>query len=136
MIMIRTIFLAFVLLGSTVLMAQNSLEIEITGLRNNKGQVSLELMNKDKETVKGVSKVIFDNKCIIKFDKLKEGEYAVRYFHDENLNRKLDKKFFFIPKEGYGFSNNAYSKFGPKDFKHWLFEVKGKKKIKLQPSYL
>jgi uncharacterized protein (DUF2141 family) len=74
-------------------------------------------------------------KCIITFTNLKAGSYAIRYFHDENSNKELDTKFLGIPKEGIGFSNDAYGKFGPKDFKHWLFEVKGNTQIKLITTY-
>jgi uncharacterized protein (DUF2141 family) len=34
------------------------------------------------------------------------GRYAVVVIHDENSNMKLDRNFFGIPKEGFGFSNN------------------------------
>jgi uncharacterized protein (DUF2141 family) len=34
------------------------------------------------------------------------GFAAVTVLHDENMNRKMDKNFIGIPKEGYGTSNN------------------------------
>jgi len=34
------------------------------------------------------------------------GRYAIVVIHDENENQKLDRNFFGIPKEGFGFSNN------------------------------
>ena len=36
-----------------------------------------------------------------------DGEYAIAFFIDANGNKKLDKNFLGIPKEQYGFSNNA-----------------------------
>ena len=47
----------------------------------------------------------------------------MQHFHDENSNEELDTNFIGIPKEGFGFSNDAFGKFGPKKFKEWLFEV-------------
>ena len=35
------------------------------------------------------------------------GTYALGVVHDENMNGKLDTKWLGIPKEGYGFSNDA-----------------------------
>ena len=35
------------------------------------------------------------------------GKYALAVIHDENMNGKLDTNPIGIPKEGYGFSNNA-----------------------------
>jgi uncharacterized protein (DUF2141 family) len=36
------------------------------------------------------------------------GRYGVVVIHDENSNMKLDRSFFGIPKEGFGFSNNPH----------------------------
>ncbi len=38
---------------------------------------------------------------------LKPGTYAAAPFHDENNNGEFDTNFLGIPKEGYGFSNDA-----------------------------
>ena len=41
------------------------------------------------------------------FSDIKPGKYAIAVIHDENHNGELDKNFFGIPKEGYGFSSDA-----------------------------
>ena len=56
---------------------------------------------------------------------LPAGTYAIGIFHDVNLNNKLDNNFFGIPKEQYGFSNNARALFGPPEFGAAAFELKG-----------
>jgi uncharacterized protein (DUF2141 family) len=33
------------------------------------------------------------------------GEYAIKLYHDANMNQDLDKNALNIPKEKYGFSN-------------------------------
>ena len=50
------------------------------------------------------------------------GNYAITLFHDENNNMELDTNFLGIPKEPYGFSNNAKSPFGPPGFQAALVE--------------
>ena len=51
--------------------------------------------------------------------------YAIGIFHDVNLNNKMDNNFFGIPKEQYGFSNNARAFFGPPSFEAAAFELNG-----------
>lgn len=113
----------------------SSLQIEVTNLRNNSGHVSMELLNKNNVSIKGKTQAIKGNKCIIVFNDIKDGQYAIRYFHDENSNKELDMNFIGIPTEGIGFSNDAYGTFGPEDFEEWLFDVKGSTKIKLKTTY-
>ena len=39
---------------------------------------------------------------------LPPGDYGVAVIHEENRNRKLDRNFLGIPKEGFGFANNPH----------------------------
>ena len=59
-----------------------------------------------------VSKVIEDGLLI---DDLEESNYAIAIFHDKNSNDEFDT-FFSIPKEKFGFSNNARVFLGPPKF--------------------
>ena len=65
---------------------------------------------------------------------LPAGQYAVGIFHDVNLNNKMDNNFLGLPKEQYGFSNNARALFGPPSYEDAAFELKGdtKQSIDLQ----
>ena len=45
------------------------------------------------------------------------GTYAVAVYHDEDANRKLNRKGIGTPAEGYGFSNNASTLFGLPSFR-------------------
>ena len=56
---------------------------------------------------------------------LPPGQYAVGIFHDVNLNNKMDNNFLGLPKEQYGFSNNARALFGPPSYEDAAFELKG-----------
>jgi uncharacterized protein (DUF2141 family) len=134
--MLKTAFIFAGLLSiSATALAQYRLEIEITGLRNDKGVVMLQLMDTLQQTVAGKIDSISGGKCTITIGDLKAGKYACRYFHDENLSGKMETGRFGIPTEGYGFSNNASGMFGPLPFKKWIFEVKADKKINLKPVY-
>ncbi len=115
--------------------SQNVLTIEITGLRNNNGQILLQLMDENKNNLKSVHGIIKENKCIMMLEDLKTSKYAFRYFHDENKNNKLDTKWLGIPVEGFGFSNNAKGTFGPPSFEKWIFDLKANTAIKCNPTY-
>lgn len=126
-----SIFLT-VLLISNITRSQYSLEIEIANLRSDKGCIMLQLYNDKEVVVRREKGSIKDNKCTIIIRELNTGRYAIRYFHDENMNGTLETNKMGIPTEGYGFSNNAHGMFGPKPFTDWLFEIKEDKKIILK----
>ena len=54
-----------------------------------------------------------------------DGEYAIAFFIDANGNKKLDKNFFGIPKEQFGFSNNAMGTLSAPTFEQAQFKVAG-----------
>ena len=116
--------------------AQHALTVEISGLRNNKGQLHYELFDDQKTSLKTGSIEIANQKCMLVFENMKAGKYAFNFIHDENKNKKLDTILFFIPREGFGFSNNPVLRFGPPDFKELLFEVKENTKINCKAIYL
>ena len=53
------------------------------------------------------------------------GTYALAVVHDENMNGKLDTNWMTIPKEGYGFSNDAKALLGPPSFSAARFQYDG-----------
>ncbi len=120
---------------SNIAFSQFKLEIEITGIRNNTGKIMLQLFDKNEKVITQEMNIITDNKCSFTINNLPQGKYAVRYYHDENLNGKMETNLVGKPTEGYGFSNNVIGKFGPPSFEKWLFEINGDKKISLKPTY-
>jgi uncharacterized protein (DUF2141 family) len=115
--------------------SQFRLFIEIQELRNSKGNIMLQLFDSTEKVLSQERISIIDNKCSFSIPGLKAGKYAVRYYHDENMNGKMETNLVGKPTEGYGFSNNVIGKFGPPPFEKWLFEVSGDKKIVLKPTY-
>ena len=56
---------------------------------------------------------------------LPAGTYAIGIFVDANYNNEMDRNFFGVPIEQYGFSNNAKGSFGPPSFKDASFTITG-----------
>lgn len=71
----------------------------------------------------------------LNIDSLAPGEYAVRVMHDENDNDKLDSNLIGIPKEPWGFSNNAVGSFGPPDWKDAKFTLDGSHSITIDLNH-
>ena len=59
----------------------------------------------------------------VEFHNLPVGVYAISAFLDENENLDLDTSTFGMPREPFGFSNNARNRFGPAHFKDARFQV-------------
>lgn len=57
----------------------------------------------------------------VSFDDLPDGNYAIAVFQDINGNGKLDKNFFGVPTEPYGFSNNVKPLFSAPTFEDCQF---------------
>jgi uncharacterized protein (DUF2141 family) len=120
---------------SNYVSSQYNLEIEVSGIKNNEGKIMLQLFDENQKVLTQEMSDIKDKKCNFYIKNLKPGKYAVRYFHDENLNGVMEKNILGKPTEGYGFSNNVTGKLGPPPFEKWLFELKEDKKIMLKPVY-
>jgi len=52
-----------------------------------------------------------------------EGTYSIALYHDENDNKKFDRNFIGIPREGFGFSNNPPIRLGMPEQKEIGFKV-------------
>ena len=113
-----------------------SFETEITAFRNFEGQVLVQIFNNKQEVVKTLIATFKDEKCNFQVNNLSKGDYAIRFFHDENSDNKLSMKWNVIPEEGFGYSNNASSYFGEPDFKDWLFTLDENKSLHLKVNYL
>ena len=129
-------FFIFWLFAPMILCGQITLTVEIEQLRNNKGKLLLELSTDKEEVIKGFAGTIAANKSVVLINDLKPGKYAFKYFHDENNNEKLNTNFMGIPKEGYGFSNNAKGSFGPPSFDKTVFEVTKSDTMRCTVTYI
>lgn len=112
-----------------------TLEVKVTKLKQDSGMVMLSLISEDKKTVRNLNIPANSETVITKIEGLKAGKYAIRMFHDENNNSVMDNNKMGIPKEGYGFSNNPFSQFGPPSDEKLLFEVLEDAVVEVEMKY-
>jgi uncharacterized protein (DUF2141 family) len=100
------------------------LELEITGVRSDKGHVLIAVYREGDGFTETKSSA-FRKEVIpatvgtmkVEVKDLPAGTYALAFIHDENDNLKVDTGFLGIPVEGFCFSRNAMGLFGPPSFK-------------------
>lgn len=114
------------------------IRIDISHLRSNDGHVLISLFKDgsgypdDPEKAVRKAKIsIKENTAWVVFTGLPAGEYAVAVLHDENDDQKMNKNIIGLPKEGYGFSNNAMGTFGPPSFSSASFAYNGNGPVKV-----
>jgi uncharacterized protein (DUF2141 family) len=127
--------LAGIILISNNSFSQYTLTIEINDLRNNTGKIMLQAFDEKEKVIDQQMSDIDDKRVTISVKNLKPGKYAVRFYHDENLNQVMDTNMVGKPTEGYGFSNNVKGRFGMPPFEKWLFDLNEDKKIVLKTVY-
>lgn len=115
--------------------AQNTLSIEVQGVKNSDGNISYAVYNQSEgfleldwvfrgdstKAIKGTTRLVIDD--------LPTGNYALAIFHDENDNNVLDTNWLGIPREDVGFSNSRMKTFGPPSFKECAIPVDTNSKI-------
>lgn len=100
-----------------------SIEIFIKKLSSEKGQIMLLLQDDNKKVLHKKAVKVEGIPFKTSLENIPAGTYSLKFFHDENENEKMDLNLFGIPKEQYGFSNNANGVMGPPKFEKTLFEV-------------
>ncbi len=83
-----------------------------------------------KGILQGVIEPVETGTAIYEFE-IPDGTYAIGIFVDVNYNNKMDRNFLGIPKEQYGFSNNAKGSFGPPSFEDAAFTLNGALRLKI-----
>ena len=103
-----------------------TVQVTITGVRSDKGVVQVAVCdeaNYRKDCRLTATAPARAGSVTVDVADVPAGTWAVLAYHDENSNKKLDTNFVGMPKEGYGFSNGANSKFGPPSFKEAAMAV-------------
>ena len=120
----RIFFYLFILFFSNITRTTTAgeLKINVKNIVNNTGLIHYALYDDPSFFPDEQGKISGGNKRVeeviadgILIKELNESYYAVAIYHDENSNKKFDT-FLSIPKENYGFSNNAAVFFGPPKF--------------------
>lgn len=104
--------------------------VTIEKVRNSNGTIKVELYNGEAKTELEKGKKIARTRVKARQGETKlclnapsEGSYTIALYHDENDNKKLDRNFIGIPREGFGFSNNPPLGLGIPEQKEMRFKV-------------
>ena len=109
----------------------NTINVPVSGLHNNNGNVRCGLYNsaatfpKDGQQFQGVAAPITNQQATCVFENVPPGTYAVAVFHAEQGETQMRTGMFGQPKEGYGFSRNATGSFGPPAFSAAAYAYSG-----------
>ena len=108
------IMASFLFLITNLKAGDDSLKVEITNVNNFEGNVVIALYQQEGNFPHRPFKKFDVDKGALKNGRLEylipqilPGVYAIALLDDKNENRKMDKTWLGLPKEGYGFSNNA-----------------------------
>ena len=117
-----TLPLAFcLLLAGPVLRAEGAnLNVTVHNLKNAEGQVIIAVFDSKENYLDEMT--AFVQQWTTAFPDMRSETYAVVAYHDKNENKDLDR-LIVVPREAYGFSNDARGMFGPAKFKSAAIEV-------------
>jgi uncharacterized protein (DUF2141 family) len=85
----------------------------IWGFPDSVGRASCALYNQPdgfatyKHVYRHTTAPISGSTATCRFNNVPSGSYAVAFFHDRKMNNRMQKDALGIPREGFGFSNNA-----------------------------
>lgn len=114
---------------SSAATATTTLTVVIDGLESDAGTVALALYESrdafraSEGALRKARLEIVDGACTWVVEELLPGDYGLSVYHDVNDNGELDKGAFGIPREPYGFSNDARGRTGPPGWDKVRFSV-------------
>ncbi len=118
-ILIISLFLTGLLFTQVVTAeTKGTLTVIISGIKIPEGVIRLALFNSpDSYTStdhsgsvayqKAIGIISKDGQSVIVLNNIPYGEYAIKLYQDSDNSGKFKTNLFGVPKEGYGFSNNA-----------------------------
>jgi len=131
----RSLFLPLALVfgAATAASAQSSgkLNVSVAGVRNDNGSVRCGLYSSANgfrepgREMRGAVAPIKNGQATCVFNGIPAGTYAIAVFHAEHNETQMETGLFGKPKQGYGFSNNPSSTFGPPSFESAAFTYNG-----------
>ena len=127
------IFLALIGPAGSAHASQPGLHVEILGIRNSIGAVACALFEGPEgfptEFLRFASNMVIvkvrATRATCDFADIAPGTFALAVIHDENRDGKLATNVIGIPKEGYGFSNDAKGSLGAPSFEAASFLYNG-----------
>ncbi len=131
------ILFCFILFVSSDLSSQN-VEVTVTGIRSEKGQIAIGVFTDDEsfQKDKAILEVQFPKKELkngsmtVSFS-LEPGTWGLALLDDVNSNRSMEYNFLGIPKEGFGFSGYYHTGFSKPKFDDFRITVVEGQKMKI-----
>jgi len=118
-----------------------NIDVQVTGVASHLGVIKIALYQDASQfgsMTHYLDAAAFDAKkepLFHRFENLSPGIYAVAVVHDENANGILDRNFFGIPVEGYGFSTNPDVMFRAPAFHDCRFELESDTNLTVMMRY-
>ena len=109
--------------------SSGTLSVVPVGLESSRGSLLVQLskvaasFEGEGEAFRSAEVKVVDGQAAVVFENIPHGDYALKVFHDENENQKLDTNFIGMPKEPIAMSNNAVGKFGPPKYEDAVFNL-------------
>ncbi|MBK5277814.1 MAG: DUF2141 domain-containing protein, partial [Bacteroidia bacterium] len=114
--------------------------VVIKNVKEATGRIAVALFDNEKDftnkSLQGKTTVSKIGEVEVTFENVAPGDYAISVMHDANENDELDSNAFGIPKEGFGFSNDAMGMFGPPSFEKAKFSFVGEMKVSIALKYM
>lgn len=125
--------LAFLGMATSVHPLQSGIHVEILNIRNSMGAVACALFESPEgfptEFLRFASNLMMVKvrvaKATCNFNDIAPGTYALAAIHDEDRDGELATNWMGLPKEGYGFSNDAKGTLGAPSFEAASFSYNG-----------
>lgn len=137
-----SIFILFVLFFFPFTSSSQTLKLVVEKIKEDKGQILISIFNREKGfpylsggSIKTYSLAPASGKVLLEVNDIHTGVYAIAFFQDIDGNKKITTNKVGIPKEGYGFSNNAMGMFGPPSFKDASFRFSRDTTIVVRMKY-
>lgn len=131
---------AIVIFTSVFSFAQSTVEVVIKNIKGTTGNLRVALFNSEEQFLKTVYKgeivKISGETMTVIFKDVPAGTYGASAVHDENANGKMDTGMMGVPKEGFGFSNDAMGMFGPPKFKEASFTLPATRSVSVTLKYM
>jgi uncharacterized protein (DUF2141 family) len=105
-----------------------TIEVAVAGVRNASGQVKVDVCTEAtflKDCQWSGTARAHAGTVIVEVHGLPPGRYAIQAFHDANNNGECDQGLFGIPREGVGFSNDAFKGLSRPKFSNAAFDFTG-----------
>jgi len=126
MLRFTQLLLVLPLLAATAGTQAATVDVHVSNVAGGKGSLRVAVCDRErflKQCAYTASMPAREGENVIAVPGVPKGTWAVLVYQDENGNGELDRNFIGIPKENYGFSRDAASKFGPPGFDEAAIQV-------------